>query len=205
MLDLSTIELAQSGDTEAWDRLCRATYDYVKGYLVRKATNYDYAEEAVQEAYLSLLSALPSYDPNRGAFLTWLCGLAWHRLSHIERRERRRAGPEVRADMLRHPGVEHEVMDRMAEQQARNVLALVTPYRRLILELRILRGLPVPEVAAMLGVTGQGVRSGMYHALKELRQRIPDRAHYQTRSDAVLAPTRRNNSGRPLASRKGAS
>lgn len=202
MVDLATIERAQAGDADALDTLIRATYNYVKGYLVRKATNYDYAEEATQETYIAMLDALPKSEVNSTALTSWLCGIAWRKLAHIERRERRRAGPMLRADMAANDSVERQVLDRMAAQQVRNVLALLTPYRRAILELRFVHGLDIPDVAAVLDISPRQASYAAYSGLKELRGRIQNEAHYETRSDAVLEPTRRNNSGRPLASRK---
>lgn len=194
-VDPDTIQRAQAGDHTALSAIMEATYSYVKGFAVRRASNYDYAEEATAETYLTMLIHIGRYE-DRGKIEQWLCAIARHHLSHIERRERYRAGPSVHPDMAYADDIEQQVVDRLGAQQARNVLAILSPYQRAILELRFVQGLDTQDTAAVLGVPPRSVAYAAYRGLKELRARIRDEAHYHTRPDAVLAPARRNNSGK---------
>lgn len=197
------ITRAKAGDGAAFTAIFRATHNYVMGFTVRHASNYDYAEEATAETYVTLLTRIDRYE-DRGVIEQWLCAIARGHLYHIERRERYRAGPAVRPDMATADDIEQQALDRLGAQQARNVLAILSDYQRAVLELRFVQGLDTQDVAAVLGVTPRQVAFAQFRGLRILRSRLRDVADYDTRPDtAPTRPARRNNSGRRRAMKGG--
>lgn len=179
------IAAAQTGDREALDTIACATYSYVKGFAVRRASDYAYAEEAVQEAYLAMLSCIANYQP-RAPIEQWLCGIARNRLAHIERRERLRVGPVLRADMAIADDIEQQVLDRLSDEQIARLLSMLTAYQRVVLSLRFIAGLDTEAAADLLDVSRSSVKYATHHGLRRLRQRFGDEAAYhrrQNRSD----------------------
>jgi RNA polymerase sigma-70 factor, ECF subfamily len=68
---------AMGGDEPAWAELYHAAYDAVFRYaLWRCGGRADLAEDVVQEAWLLAASKLRAFDPARGRFAGWVCGLA---------------------------------------------------------------------------------------------------------------------------------
>jgi RNA polymerase sigma-70 factor (ECF subfamily) len=68
---------ALAGDEPAWAELYSAAYDTVFRYaLWRCGSRTDLAEDVVQEAWLLAARRLKAFDPDRGQFAGWVCGLA---------------------------------------------------------------------------------------------------------------------------------
>lgn len=175
------IRRAQAGDRDALATIVERTYDYVMGFVVRRASNYDYAEEATAETYLTLLLKIDRYE-DRGKIEQWLCAIARGHLYHIERRECYRAHPRVCADMAVTNDVEQQVLERIGTEQARRLLSMLAPAHRTVLELRFLAGLDTETTAASLGVSRTSVKYATHHGLQRLRQRLKsERAYHERR------------------------
>src|SRR3954469_20576939 len=86
-------EAVLSGDEVAWrrwyDESCEALYAYL---LWRCGGLRDHADELSQEVWLLAVRKLPSFDPARASFVTWLRGLAAGLARNHFRRERLRRG-----------------------------------------------------------------------------------------------------------------
>ena len=68
---------ALGGDEPAWAELYHSAYDIVFRYAVwRCGGRADLAEDVVQEAWLLAARRLRAFDPDRGRFAAWVCGLA---------------------------------------------------------------------------------------------------------------------------------
>lgn len=95
MGDLSTsddrvlVAAAQAGDRAALDALLRRHYDRVHAICRRIAGSSRDADDAAQEAMISIVRGLPRFD-GRSAFTTWLYRIATNAaLDEMRRRKRR--------------------------------------------------------------------------------------------------------------------
>jgi RNA polymerase sigma-70 factor (ECF subfamily) len=131
-----------------YDRSLPAVY----GYLRPRCATVAAAEDLTSETFLAAVTAV-----ERGKVETvtigWLVGIARHKLvDHW-----RRAGREersLRAVVDGDPVVVDDPWDAAIDAvRARAVLAGLGPHHRAALTLRYLDGLPVPEVAEVLGRT----------------------------------------------------
>ncbi|MCP5140997.1 MAG: sigma-70 family RNA polymerase sigma factor [Gammaproteobacteria bacterium] len=90
------------GDRRAFERLYDATSRRLYGILLRLMKRRDWAEEALQEAYVKIWQNADQYRADRGQPLTWLISIARYRALDMLRRdkgedsldERREAGFE---------------------------------------------------------------------------------------------------------------
>ena len=123
----------------------------VYGYLAARTGSIALAEDLTSETFLAAADAVRR-DRASGLSIAWLIGVARHKLvDHWRRHERDQrmlavvaAEPELPADPW---GAELDVMT------ARDVLATLGPHHRGALTLRYLDGLPVRQVADLLGRT----------------------------------------------------
>ena len=68
---------ALGGDEPAWAELFHAAYDPVFRYaLWRCGGRTDVAEDVAQDVWLLAARKLRGFDPDRGTFAMWVCGLA---------------------------------------------------------------------------------------------------------------------------------
>ena len=81
-------------DRAAFDALYKATSGHLYALLLRMLRQEALAEEALQDCYLRVWQKAELFDPDRGAAMTWLTGVARNRALDLMRRNR----PEVTDD-----------------------------------------------------------------------------------------------------------
>lgn len=179
------VHAAQAGDAAALDTIVERTYSYVKGCMVRLASEYGYAEEATQEAYIVMLDLLATYE-DRGIIEQWLCGIARYRLLHIERRERLRAHAALHVDMPATDRPDRIALERLSIAHIRRLLTTLSPGQRMALELRIVAGYDTEATAACLGKSRQAIKHAVHHGTKRLRERFVSKSAYYRYRDGGL-------------------
>lgn len=166
---------ASTGDqrlalVELYDRALPDVY----GYLAARVDSIATAEDLTSETFLAAADAV-----RRGtvAELTtaWLIGVARHKLvDHWRRREREQRSLAVVAAEPECPDDAWDVeLDALT---ARGVLAALGPHHRGALTLRYLDGLPVREVAALLGRTEGATEVLLVRAKAAFRAAYPEEA-----------------------------
>jgi RNA polymerase sigma-70 factor (ECF subfamily) len=160
-------EAVLAGDELAWrrwyDESCEPLYAYL---LWRSGGLRDCADELAQEVWMLAVRKLPSFDPVKGSFLSWLRGLgAGLARNHFRRESRRRAAPlpESLAADDGGPGRREE-----AESVAVALAALPERYES-VLRAKYLDGASVAEIAAVRGESAKAVESLLTRAREAFR------------------------------------
>jgi RNA polymerase sigma-70 factor, ECF subfamily len=131
------------------------------------------ADEALQEVFVRVYHALGAYDPQKGAFSTWL-----HRITInycLGQRRRRRLNLQPLEESRLRPAPEglETAVERSAEQQVmRQAIARLSPRQRSVLILRYFWDLPYAEIARILDLPLGTVKSRLDLALHSLRQQL---------------------------------
>ena len=115
--DAALVAAAQAGDRAALDALLRRHYDRVHAVCRRIAGGSRDADDAAQEAMISIVRALDRFD-GRSAFSTWIYRIATNAALDELRRRNRRPGLHVVRDDESAP----EVADPAAEQRYEGVV-----------------------------------------------------------------------------------
>lgn len=165
------IQRASQGDSVAFDLLCERVRPSLYGQAYRMLRNADDANDAVQDALIRALRALPDFDPER-PLRPWLSRICRNCCVDIIRT--RRGGESLDAH-------EHSLTDQadsLVDQtdQAMRQRALVeavgrlpAPYRRIIF-MRHFRHMEVNEIADALKRPEGTVKSWLFRARAMLRQ-----------------------------------
>ncbi len=171
----------QRGQSRAFEAL----YDRYKDYVYRVAffitRHSGDAEEAVQEAFLDVLRALPHYSVEGPArFETWLYRVTVNR---CRSRMRRKALPsaewdEVAEQLERIPSdypdhdPEGTVVRREHQAELWQAVDRLPDDQRLVILLRYQQGLAYGEIAQTLGINEGTVKSRLYYAHSRLKQHL---------------------------------
>jgi RNA polymerase sigma-70 factor (ECF subfamily) len=181
-MDAELVRLAQHGDEEAFASLCVAAGDRLHAVAHRILRDTDLAEDATQQALLTIWRDLPQLrDPAR--FDAWSYRVLV-RSCYAEARRTRRWAPNIHlvpSDTLTVPGHDGPVVDR--DQLERGFRRLSVEHRAVVV-LHHYLDLPVDEIAGVLGVPAGTVRSRLVHAMRGLRAAL----------DADARPIRREAS-----------
>jgi RNA polymerase sigma-70 factor (ECF subfamily) len=159
-------------DDAAFDSWYRRTLPRVYSYLMsRSGGDVALAEDLTQQTFTAAIDQRARYD-GRADTVTWLCGIARHKLADhfraIERDERRQRRMEVREIQLEESkrtelGLEDRSM--IAE-----ILRSLPASQRAVLAFVVLDDLPVAEAARLLGKSRGATESLLFRARASFRR-----------------------------------
>jgi len=166
-MDTGLVVRAQRGDEEAFASLAVAVGDRLHAVAHRILRDTDLAEDATQQALLTIWRDLPKLrDPAR--FDAWSYRLLV-RACYAEGRRSRQWAPNLRilpVDEPAGPDATSSVVDR--DQLERGFRRLSIEHRAVVV-LHHYLDLPLEEVAESLGIPLGTVRSRLLHAMRGLR------------------------------------
>ena len=161
------VNQAKQGDREAFDALARLTGDRCMAIAFRILRDYDLADDAVQSALLTAWREIRSLrDPE--LFEPWL-----HRIltnaCFSEARRSRRWSEGVRLVPVEPVHGSDEYVNVDNRDQFERAFRRLTVEQRAVLVFHHYLDLPLPEVAARIGIPLGTVKSRMHHAKRALR------------------------------------
>lgn len=173
------VERAREGDHDAFAVLLDAALARLDGAARLIVRDPDLARDAVQDACIRAWRDLPGLrDPER--FDGWLHRLTVNAcLDQLRRRRRRPIEVDIAPiDVPAPRDPTGDLADRMALEAA---LARLSPGHRAVVVLHYLLGMPLPDVAASLGIPTGTAKSRLHYALAELRVAAVDADDAATR------------------------
>jgi RNA polymerase sigma-70 factor, ECF subfamily len=159
----------QSALAELYDRFGRPAY----GLALRILRDPSLAEDAVQDAFLTVWRSAGRFVPERGKASTWILTLVHRRAVDLVRREERR-----RADALdpaaeagdAAPPVDEEAWLRLQRERVQGALRQLPDQQREAIELAYYGGFTQSELAERLGQPLGTIKSRMFLGLGRLRE-----------------------------------
>ena len=169
--DEALVALAARSETSAlaelYDRYGRTAY----GLAFRVLRDQGLAEDAVQEAFLSVWRTASRFVPERGKASTWILTLVHRRAVDVVRREQRRRTESLeRAAEPAVEGVEEDAWLRLQRERVQEALRHLPDAQREALELAYYGGFSQSELAERLGQPLGTIKSRMFGGLSRLRE-----------------------------------
>lgn len=174
--DLRLIRAMAEGDAGAWssfvDRYAPIIYGAVTKTLRKHGREGDEASDVAQDVFVRLCKAdcrlLRQYDPAKAALSTWLTIIATSAtIDHL----RKLRAAKVGLDEI----PEHVAAVAPVERERVKVPpGLLSERQTLVLQLLYDREMDVADVAAMLSIDAQTVRSTRHKALVKLRKHFSE-------------------------------
>lgn len=160
-----------AGDAEAWRQWYDAHFDRLAAYVRwRCAGLRDLADDVLQETWLVAVRRLRSFDPAKGAFFDWLCGIASNAArSAIRARCRQKARSRSLAPGDDKPATDASEITDKAERVAAALAALPDHYEA-VLRAKYLDRLTVEAIASARGDSLKAVESLLSRARQAFRE-----------------------------------
>jgi RNA polymerase sigma-70 factor (ECF subfamily) len=165
--------LAQAGDAAAYEKLLLELLPHLRGFVRRRMTDTESAEDVVQNVLLSLHRARHTYRPER-PFGPWLHAVARNAVVDQARSGARR---QARERSLDEDGAPQPVAPEPApppgsalSPELAGALAELPSAQRQAVSLIHLQGLSVAEAAARVGVSRGALKVRAHRGYKALRE-----------------------------------
>ena len=176
--DEALVALVARGDgpalAELYDRVGRVAF----GLAFRVLRDERHAEDAVQEAFLTVWRTAASFRAERAKASTWILTLVHRRaVALVRREERRRAEPlsdEPTLDVATETGTEEAAWLRFERERVQAALKQLPDVQREAIELAYYGGFSQSELAERLGVPLGTIKSRMFAGLARLRELLDE-------------------------------
>lgn len=176
--DERLLAAAQRHDRAALESLLERYQGRIYRYGLRMCGNPEDAKDVLQDTLFAMARRV---DDLRGAAAlpTWLYTVA--RSFCLKRRRGRHAAPPLSLDAAADDGLqvadgrrgpEEDVTGRQLQSALAEAIAALNPAQREVLILRDIEGLAAPEVARVLNITVEAVKSRLHRARVALRDRL---------------------------------
>ena len=187
--DLTLVDRCRRNDAAAFEEVVGRYKNKVYNYIYRMVGNSDDAEDLTQEVFVRMYTSLDSFR-RQASLHTWLFRIASNLcIDHFRRSKKMRANAYSLDEPIKdagdggEAGGGHEVADakyephRLMEQQEmaeqiQQALGQLPEKLRTVLVLHDIEDLPYEEIAQVVGCPLGTVKSRLFHARQQLRQRL---------------------------------
>ncbi|WP_084385436.1 RNA polymerase sigma factor ShbA [Rhodococcus sp. WMMA185] len=178
---------AAAGDTDAVEEVLRVAYPVVYRYCRTRLDTGDGsntgADDVTQEVCLALVSALPTYQDQGKSLLSFIFGIAAHKVCDARRRAARWSATTARVATAHaidsigvEDGPEHRALRGDWHSGMSSLVETLSTRHQQILFMRIVLQMSAQQTARVLGTTPGAVRVAQHRALNHLRARISSEA-----------------------------
>ncbi len=186
------VAAAVTGDRDAVDRVLRQVRPLVLRYCRARVggqeKTFASADDVAQEICLAVLTALPSYRDQGRPFLSFVYGIASHKVADAHRnaaRNRADLVPELPDTPELTEGPEAQVLQNEVTGRMAKLLHNLPERQREVLILRVVVGMSAEETAEAVGSTPGAVRVAQHRALSRLRNLLTGRTAVAAHHDVA--------------------
>lgn len=177
--DVDLMRLAGRGDERAFERLVERHQSLVVGTVARMLGGIEGAEDIAQQVFVRVWQSAPRYRPE-AKFTTWLLTIV-RNLVFNETRRRGRAFfqpfenedgtlPEIRDPSMRDAAARLD--EREIGEAVDAAIAALPEAQRMAIILRRFENMPYEDIAEVLKTTVPAVKSLLFRAREDLRERL---------------------------------
>jgi RNA polymerase sigma-70 factor (ECF subfamily) len=171
--DGDVLSRVAAGDTAAfemlYDRHSRAAY----GLALRILGHAEAAEDAVQDAFLTVWRQAGTYGPERGSVRSWLLAIVHHRAIDLVRRRAYREDRQQGLDDVTLPPDSADTWEQARQnvegEQVREALLQLPPDQQRSITLAYFGGFTHDEIARQLGVPLGTVKGRLRIGMQKMR------------------------------------
>src|SRR4051795_2548057 len=179
LADEELMQHVSRGDPRAFETVYDRHGGAAFSLAYRITGNRSAAEDAVQEAFISIWRSRARYEPERGSVRTWVLGIVHHRTIDTLRRnlvhDRRRTGAEgIEEEHEAKERTEVEVARRDEARTVRAALDTLPGDQNRVIELAYFGGFTHSEIADMLDMPLGTVKGRMRLGLDKLRRQLSE-------------------------------
>lgn len=175
--DRALIAQVTEGDAGALEALYARYGRACFGLSRRILADEQFAQDVVQEVFLTVWRDASRFDPSRGGFSTWLLSMTHHKAVDRVRREenlrkRRTSADSLEARESDAPRVEDAVWSLLRRERVRDVLATLPDPQREALTLAYFGGYTQREIAGLTSTPLGTVKTRMLAGMRRMKDAL---------------------------------
>jgi RNA polymerase sigma-70 factor (ECF subfamily) len=180
------VERAIAGDADAFAALFRATLPIVHRNLFGRCGDTALAEDLTSDTYMRAMRAIGTFEGTSRDFLAWVLRIGRNRfLDHVRSGRVRWEVVVDEMPLVTATGDDPEegAVTSVEGAEVRRALEELTPEQQEVVQLRFLEGLPVADVARIVGRNEGAVKALQFRALRSLGRVLTERGLIEVPED----------------------
>jgi RNA polymerase sigma-70 factor (ECF subfamily) len=178
--DGELVERYLTGDTAAFDEIMVRYERQIYRICYRFVENREDALDLAQDVFIKAFEHLATFR-RESSLKTWLYRIAMnHCINHVKKHSQEFVEVTEYTGSV-YASVHTELEDREQREQFRQLVKLLPPKQKAILELRINEHLSYEEIAKISGRSISTIKASVFFALEKLRKLVKDPSLKKTR------------------------
>ncbi len=178
--DLAWMERVKDGDMEAFERLIEAHQARVVGTVAKMLGDHTDAEDIAQQVFIRVWNSAARYEPS-AKFTTWLFTITRNLVFNEARRRKRHATvslerepdePAFHPEDTQTKSPSAAMLDTEMQKAIQAAIDSLPEIQRLAVVLRRYQDVSYEEMAKILNLSVPAVKSVLFRARTELRERL---------------------------------
>lgn len=163
-------DIQRGGSRQAAERLVELYYNEIYAFVYRQTGQKEDAMDLTQNIFLAVLRAIPSYNPKKAAFRTWLYRIAANKVIDVRRQSRPAATPLDEMEIPVQEDFVSQIHNRDLLERIETYVSSLDPAVQSVFRLRLYGERSFGEIAAALGQSEAAVKSQYYRLLGRIRE-----------------------------------
>lgn len=168
----SLVRRAQNNDREAFAQLYEAYFEKIYRYVTLRLGDEMEAEDITQQVFLNTLRSISSFKWRGKPFSAWLFRIAHNLVTDYLRKKKRATLPLDQSAVDDEPNPEQIAEEKLDFERLLQATKKLTEAQREVLSLRFSSGLPIAEVARVMGRSEGAVKALQHAAILALRREL---------------------------------
>ena len=168
----SLVRRAQQHDQEAFAQLYEEHFDKIHRYVTLRIGNEMEAEDVTQQVFVNTLQSISSFKWRGISFSAWLFRIAHNQAVDYLRKKKRAAVPLDESLASNDSSPQLVAEDKQDIEQLLQATKKLTEAQREVISLRFTSGLPIAEVAKVMGKSQGAVKTLQHSAIVALRKAL---------------------------------
>ena len=156
----------REGDAEAFQQIFERYRLLLWGFFARRVNDRARAEDLTHETFIAIMKNAARYEPP-GIFRSYVFGVAYNVLSDDRRRQ-----PPAMSDIAAQPSLSVAPRNMDDVLHVRRAIALLDDIDREVILLREFEDLPYADIAHVLNIPVNTVRSRLFRARTALKEKL---------------------------------
>jgi RNA polymerase sigma-70 factor (ECF subfamily) len=167
----SLVQRAKQRDQEAFARLYEEHFDRIYRYVVLRIGDKMEAEDVTQQVFLKALQSISSFKWKGVPFAAWLFRIAHNQVVDYLRKKGKRTAVPLDESLVSGDSNPQQMAERSLDiEQLILATGRLTEAQREVISLRFAGGLPIAQVAKIMGKSQGAVKALQHSAIVTLRK-----------------------------------
>lgn len=168
------VKQAIDGNQAAFARIYDEYFDSIYRYIYFRLKKQGEAEDLTQEVFIKALNGIGSYKIGKTPFASWLFRIAHNQvIDYVRKTGKQQTTPLEEAYSVAGSEDPVTMIEQKSEIEELSVaITELTPAQQEVISLRFIAGLPIADVARILGKSEGTVKALQFNATVSLRKLI---------------------------------